>query len=234
MPSVRKYTNRYVRAFLEMDCPVLYVKLPSYVRMWYAAEYGVPVVLEECHPARPIIEMSVHTTERVEYDPCNTHNRSVMCDFVWQRAILTDGFDQKEWLALALPDKVVRSDGEVEIDDTWDLYYSDVKRVKDALNDWFWNAVFGYILSKKMDCDKDGVEFQLDRTLQMFCSENGMSTDFYEPLRRQYFRKLEDRRKERQEAKNASLERRDKNLNKIGEGVRFQMLKFMKKEEMSG
>lgn len=225
MPRKKIYKNKRMKAYVDGKTALLYVKLPAYIRVWYAAMYGSPVMLRDDHAAIPVMCMSIRPTDRMAYN-----DTSSMSEELWKVAIQDPSFEKSEWLAFVLPESVIRNDVEVKVDGRWDLYYTDIRRFKSELDREFWRAVMMYICDMQVQCRKDGVEFRMDWTLQRFCAENGIMTEYYDQVRRQYYRKLESSRYEPAEIRELMLKSRDANLKSIDEGVRFQMLRFLDAE----
>lgn len=223
MPRIKRFKNRYLQAFLDRKYAVIHVRVPKYVRLWYIATYGSPVVLDVHHSARVIIEHSI----------CQTNSKTLnevmtMSMAKWAVYEKSDVFEPKSWLTLVLPDVVYRKDQEIVVDgDKWDVYDTDASSIRDALCDKFWVELIRYLFKTMVDCMKKKAEYRLDLTLQMFCAEHGISVDMYEPIRQGYFRQMKRQEKEMEEIRDAVREANNDRLKKEGESVKTKMLAFL-------
>lgn len=221
-----KYKNRYLQAFLDRKCSVIHIKLPEYVRLWYIARYGSPVVLEMRHPARPLIEYAIRPSK----------SRTLKCVMTmsmakWAEYERTESFDGRSWLTLVLPDYVYRNDAVVYVTgDSWDVYDAYASEIRESLCDFFWNELLVYVLKAMVDCSRrDGV-YRLDHTLQRFLAENGASVDCYEPVRQGYFRRMRRIETETQQIRDAVRQHKNELLMKEGESVKLSILNFLDKD----
>lgn len=221
-----------MKAIIAGNASMLYVKLPAYLRLWYIATHGTPVVLGEFHPARMVMEVSIHPTARDENGTDSTNNRSTITERMYNKAVADGAIESDQWLPIVLPEKVVRCGEEVDVDDTWDMYYADRARFKEAMAGMFWNAVYAYVSRAHLLATEQRRTFRLGDTLQRFCGEHGIPYACYEAMRRQYFRKVEETHQELAVWKSVTVALHDERLKQAGEGVRHHMLAFM--EQKSG
>lgn len=225
MPRKKKYKNGILQSYIEGKTALLYVKMPAYIRIWYAAKYGVPVVLRENHPAISIMRKSIRSTGRKAWSETST-----MSEDLWGIASSHEDFDRSQWLPFVMPSTVIRNDREVEVDSSWDMYYSDIRDFKEELSYDFWNSAVDYVSRMQIRNKEDGDLFRIDWTLSRFCAENGIKVDYYEQVRRQYYRFVKENLNGPSEIREVILNQRNENLRPLGEGVRFQMLKFLDAE----
>lgn len=223
MPRIKRYKNRYLQAFLDRKCAVIHVRVPKYVRLWYIATYGSPVVLDVLHSARALIEHSI----------CQTNSRTLkdvmtMSMAKWAAYEQSESFDPKSWLTIVLPDVIYRKDKEIVVTgDRWDVYDTDASSIRDALCDKFWSELIWYLFREIVDCMKKKTEYRLDWTLLRFCAEHGIAVDMYESIRQGYFRQMKRRDKELAETREAVRDANNEKLAKEGEGVKMNMLSFL-------
>lgn len=218
-----------MRSVIAGKASLLYVKLPAYLRLWYIATHGTPVVLGEYHPARMVMEVSIHPTARDESGVESTNNRSTLTSRMYNKGVATGSIESEQWLPIVLPEKVVRSGEEVDVDDTWDMYYADRARFKEGMAGIFWNAVASYVCRAHTLAVEQRRIFRIGETLQRFCGEHGIPYACYEALRRQYFRKIEESQRELAVWKSVTVALHDERLKQAGEGVRHRMLAFLDK-----
>ena len=221
----RKYNDKYVRAFVCGTYNCLHVKVADYLRVWYVAVYGSPVVLSQNHPARAVLEENLVSTDRVTYA-----NYTAMSDNLWKMAVDANAVEKGEWLEFVLPEYVVRDGETVKVDGTWEIYDSEIRAFKNELAAVFWNAVVEYACEKRREAQDMGKPYRADWTLEMFCAEHGITVDMFEQFRRAYYRYRKECKEQEKEARERVLQRRDDNLHKIGGNVRYQMLKFLEDE----
>lgn len=223
MPRIKKYRNRYLQAFLDQKCAVIHIRLPKYVRLWYIATYGSPVVLDMLHPARNLIEHSI----------CRSNSKSIrevmtMSMQKWAVYEKSDMYDPRSWLTIVLPDVIYRNDERINVTgENWDVYDTDASTIREMLCEKFWAALMKYLYRMMTECMKKGVEYRLDLTLQRFCAEHGISVDMYEPIRQGYFRQVKRSEKEMSEIRDAVRASNDDHLRTEGESVKTKMLSFL-------
>ena len=148
-----------------------------------------------------------------------------MADVIEAKAVV-----ESEWLEIILPEYVVRDGATVMVDGSWEIYDTVIRAFKDESANVFWNAAVEYINDKRLEAQDLGKPYRADWTLEMFCAENGITVDMFEQFRRAYYRYKKDCKEKEREARERVLQRRNENLEKIGENVRFHMLKFLEKE----
>ena len=218
----RVYNDKYINPYILGKYSLVHVKVPYYIRIWYVSNYGSPVILGQNHLARGILEESLVSTNRKTY-----MNNTVMSDNVWAMAVKNNAVDSHEWLSFVLPEYVVRDGAVVKTDSSWEIYDRDIRTFKRSLETVFWGAVINYVVKMQIKAKEDKKTFKIDWTLETFCAENGISVDYFEQFRRQYYRFLIKCKEEDDGTKELVLAERDKKLKEIGEGVKYQMIKFL-------
>lgn len=225
----KKYKDKYVRAFMCGTYASLHVKESAYLRIWYIATYGSPVVLSDDNPARAVLERHLTHTDRMTY-----WQYTAMSGRLWKMAVEANAVNESEWLEIVLPEYVVH-DGEVfKVDDSWEIYDAEIRTFKEALEVKLWQSVMKYINDKLMEAQDEGRPFKIDLTLRMFCAEHGICVEYFEQFRRAYYRYKKECREQEKESRDRVLEKRNDNLKKVGENVRFQTIKFLEGEDADG
>lgn len=203
----------------------LHVKVSDYLRVWYVAKFGSPVILGQNHPARSVLEESLVNTGRTNYK-----TGTAMSDNLWKVAVAENAVNENEWLEFVLPEYVVR-DGQIKmVDSSWEIYDTEIRSFKEELAYYFWNDVVEYINAMRLISQDLGKPYRADWTLEMYCAEHGITVDMFEQFRRAYYRYKKDCVAQEKDARERVLKLRDGNLRKIGEKVRYQMLKFLENE----
>lgn len=204
----------------------LHVKVSDYLRVWYVAKFGTPIILGQNHPARAVLEGSITKTERTNY-----WVGTCMSDKLWKVATEAKAVNESEWLEFVLPEYVVRDGDIVMVDNSWELYDAEIRAFKEELSYYFWNDVVEYTNAMRLLAQDLGKPYRADWTLEMYCAEHGITVDMFEQFRRAYYRYKKDCVAQEKDARERVLELRNRNLKKIGEKVRYQMLKFLEDEE---
>lgn len=203
----------------------LHVKVSDYLRVWYVAKFGSPVILGQNHPARSVLEESLVNTGRTNYK-----TGTAMSDNLWKVAVAENAVNESEWMEFVLPEYVVR-DGQIKmVDSSWEIYDTEIRLFKEELAYYFWNDVVEYINAMRLVSQDLGKPYRADWTLEMYCAEHGITVDMFEQFRRAYYRYKKDCVAQEKDARERVLKLRDGNLRKIGEKVRYQMLKFLENE----
>lgn len=221
----KKYKDKYVRAFMCGTYAMLHVKVPDYLRVWYVAKFGSPVILGQNHPARSVLEESLVSTDRVTYG-----QYTAMSDRLWEMAVEANAVNESEWLEFVLPEYVVRNGDVMMVDHSCEIYDAEIRPFKEELAYYFWNDVVEYINAMRIVAQDLGKPYRADWTLEMYCAEHGITVDMFEQFRRAYYRYKKDCVAQEKDARERVLKLRDVNLRKIGEKVRYQMLKFLENE----
>lgn len=221
----KKYKDKYIRRFVCGSYATLHVKVPGYLRTWYVATSGSPVLLRQGHPARAVLEENLIRTDRVTYE-----QYTAMSGRLWKMAVEAKAVDENEWLEIVLPEYVVRDGVRVETDWSWEIYDCEIRAFKEELANFFWQDVVEYVNEKRIEAQDAGVQYRADWTLEMYCAEHGISVEMFEQFRRAYYRYRKECREKEKEARELVLKQRDENLKAVGEQVRFQMIKFLEEE----
>lgn len=196
---MKKHTYKHAETSYS---PVMYVKLPTYVRQWFYGIYGDPAVIPR--------EWSLYEIMLAELRPADLSRPTKptrFCQDVFEEpAILQiDPETRKDYAAIRLPQSVYINGRPYQVNGRWTLTERGAKAFrKDAISHFWWDLdryIYNTAARATADRKNRGIivpRVKLEDTINQFLQYRHISLVESETVRRQYSR-ISAKKRNRQE-----------------------------------